>query len=116
MVRTIVSVYIKAQLTLSLKRNIDVLEHLHRVRPAALLLRVEEDVALLGHAPLDHLEQHRAERRLHVRADPDEEPVVELHARRAHRADARARADRDAAAVQVAEVRQTRELEAEAEA
>ena len=97
-------------LTLSLERDVDILEHLHRVRTAPLLLGVEQDVALLRDRALDHVEEHGPERALHVRADPDQEPVVELHRRREHRADAGARADRDAAPEEVREVGQPGEL------
>ena len=99
-----------ASLTLSLERDINLLEHLHRVRAAALLFGVVQDVALLRDGALDHVEEHGSERALHVRTDPDQEPVVELHCRREHRADAGARADRDAAPEEVREVGQPGEL------
>ena len=66
--------------TLSLERHIHILEHRHRIRAAPFLLGVEEDVALLGDRAVDHVEEDRAEALLHVGADPDEEPVVELDA------------------------------------
>ena len=96
--------------TLSLERDVDILEHLHRVRTAPLLLGVEQNVALLRDRALDHVEQDGAERLLHVGADPDEEPVVELHAGGKDGADAGTGADGDAAAVEMAEVGETCEL------
>ena len=99
-----------ASLTLSLERDIDLLEHLHRVRAAALLFGVVQDVALLRDGALDHVEEHGSERALHVRTDPDQEPVVELHAGREHSTDTRTCADGDTAVVKVGEVRETSEL------
>ena len=97
-------------LTLSLERVVDVPEHLHRVRATALLLSVVKNVALLGNRAVDHVEEDRAERLLHVRTDPDEEPVVELDAGGEDGADARAGADGDAAAVEMSEVGETGKL------
>ena len=94
-------------LTFSLELDIHLLEHLHRVRAAALLLGVEQDVALLRNLALDHVEQDGAEGLLHVRADPDEEPVVELQAGGEHSADTGASADGDTATVEMAEVGET---------
>ena len=96
--------------TFGLKRDIHFLEHLHRIRTSAFLLRVEQDASFLGHAPSDDVEQDRPERLLHVRADPDEEPVVKLSAGGEHRADTRAGADCDAAAVEVCKVGQAGKL------
>ena len=101
----------KRKLTLSLERDIHILQHLHRIRAASLLLSVEEDVALLRDRALDHVEQDGAERLLHVGADPDEEPVVELETGGEDGADTRAGADGDAAAVEMAEVGKASELE-----
>ena len=97
-------------LTLSFEGDVNVLQHLHGVWPAALLLGVEEDVALLGDGAMDHVEEDGTERLLHVRADPDQEPVVELCAGGKYSTDTGTRADGDAAAVQVAKVGQTGEL------
>ena len=97
-------------LTLGLEGDVDVLEHLHRVRTAALLLGVEEDVPLLGDRAVDHVEEHGAEGLLHVGADPDEEPVVELYTGGEDSADTGAGADGDAAAVQVRQVGQASKL------
>lgn len=97
-------------LTLGLERDIDLLQHLHRVGAAAFLLGIIQDIALLRDGLLDHIEEHGSERALHVRTDPDQEPVVELHARREHGTDTRTRADGDTAAVEVSEVRKSSEL------
>ena len=66
-------------LTLGLEGDVDLLEHLHGVRTAALLLSVEEDVALLRHTAVDHIKEDGTERLFHVRTDPNQEPIVELH-------------------------------------
>lgn len=96
--------------TLSLEGNVDIFEHLHGVGAAAFLLGVEEDVALFWDPAMDHVEEDRPEGLLHIRPDPDEEPVVELQAGREHSTDSRAGADRNAAPVKMAEVRETSEL------
>lgn len=67
------------RLTFSFECDIDILQHLHRVRAATLLLCIEENVALLGNRAVDHIEEDGAEALLHVRTNPDQEPVVELH-------------------------------------
>ena len=95
---------------LRLERHVDLLEHLHRVWPAALLLGVVEDVALLRDRALDHVEEDGAEGFFHVGSDPDEEPVVELHGRREHSANTRTGADGDTAAVEMGEVGQAGKL------
>ena len=67
------------ELTLSLEGDVNVLEHLHGIRTTALLFGIEEDVALLGHSAGDHVKEDGSESLLHVGADPNQEPVVELH-------------------------------------
>lgn len=101
---------VEVVLTLGLEGDVDVLEHLHGVRATALLLGVEEDVALLGHGAVDHVEEDGAEGLLHVRADPDQEPVVELDSRGQHSTDTGARADGNATLEEVGEVWKTGEL------
>ena len=96
--------------TLSPKRHIDILQHLHRIGPATLFLRVKDHKALLRDLAVDDVEEDRAEGVLHVGADPDEEPVVELSAGGEDSADAGAGADGDTAAVEVAEVGETGKL------
>jgi hypothetical protein len=91
-------------LTLCLKGLVYILEHLDRVRTTTFLLGVEHNVAFLGDPALDDVKQDRAKRLLHVGADPDEEPVVELGAGGEHGADARAGADTDALLIEVGEV------------
>lgn len=54
---------------------------------------------------MDHVEQYRPESLFHVRTNPDEEPVVELYAGGKDSANTRARADGNAAAEEVCEVR-----------
>lgn len=92
------------KLTLSLEGDVDILEHLHCVWAAALLLGIKEYVALLGDLAVDHIEENGAKGLLHIRADPDQEPVFELHRSGAHGTDTRTSADNDAAAVEMAEV------------
>ena len=101
---------IRIEHTLSSEGDIDLLEHFHGVGSTSLLLGVEEDVALLGDRLRDHLKENRTEGLLHVRTDPDEEPVVELDAGREHCANTRTGADGDTTAVKVGEVGQTGEL------
>lgn len=96
--------------TLGFEGDIDLLEHLHGVWPASLLLSVEEDVALLRHSAMDHVKEDGPKRLLHVGADPDQEPIVELHGGGEDRPDARASADGDASAEEVGKVRKTSEL------
>ena len=62
--------------TLSSEGDIYFLEHFHGVRTTTLLLGIEEDISLLRHRKVDHVEEDRAESLLHVRTDPNEEPVV----------------------------------------
>lgn len=95
---------------LSLECLVDVFKHLYGVRTASLLLGVEDDVALLGDAAFDHVKEDAAERLLHVGADPDEVPVIELDAGREDRPDAGSGTDADALLVEVREVGQTGEL------
>ena len=97
--------------TLSVPVLVNLLENLHRVWTASFLLGIEQNVALLRDLALDHVEQNGSKGFLHVGADPDEEPVVELDAGGKHGADARARADGNTTAVQVREVRETSELD-----
>ena len=60
--------------------------------------------------PVNQPRDGRAERLLLVRADPDEEPVVELYTGGEDSADTGAGADGDAAAVQVRQVGQASKL------
>ena len=96
--------------TFSIKRHVDVLQHLHRIRPPPFLLRVEEDVPLLRYAPLDHIEQHRPKGLLRVRPNPDEEPVIELDCGGEYSSDTGSSADGDTTTEEVSEVRKTSEL------
>lgn len=59
---------------------------------------------------MDHVEEDGSESLLHVRADPDKEPVVELHGGGEDGTDTRARADGDAATEEMREVGQTGKL------
>ena len=74
-----------------------ILEELHCIRAAAALLRVPQDHALRLDMIMDEGGDGGAECALLVGADPDEEPILALDAGRERRADARARADADAA-------------------
>ena len=96
--------------TFSLERYINIFQHPHRIRSPALLLGVKQDIPLLRDASPDHVKEHRAEGLLHIRADPDEEPVVELHGGGEDGTDTGARADGNAATEEVSEVRETGEL------
>lgn len=75
-------------LTLGLEGDVYLLEHLHGVRTTALLFSVEEDVALLRHSAVDHIEEDGTERLFRVRTDPNQEPIVELHGSGQYGADA----------------------------
>ena len=50
---------------------------------------------------MNHVKERGAERVLHVGADPDEEPAVELHTGGEYSTNTRARTDRDTATIQV---------------
>lgn len=99
------------RLTFSLECDVDILQHLHRVRAATLLLGIEKNVALLGDRAVDHVEEDGAEALLHVRANPDQEPVVELHGGGQDGADTGTRADGNTATEEVGQVRKTSELD-----
>lgn len=99
------------KLTLSLESDVDILEHLHGVRTTALLLGVEQNVTLLGHSAGDHVEENGSEGLLHVRADPDEEPVVQLHGSGENSSNTRSSADSNTTAVEMREVEETGELQ-----
>lgn len=62
---------------------------------------------------MDHVEEDGAESLLHVRADPDKEPVIELHGGGEDGADTGARADGDAATEEMREVGQAGKLRCE---
>ena len=74
-----------------------ILQQLHRVGPAASLLRVPEDHALGLDVLLDEARDGGAEGAFLVGSDPDEEPVGGLDAGGERGADACAGADADAA-------------------
>ena len=96
--------------TFSLKSVIDIAEHLHDIWPATLVLGVEEDVPVARNIAVDDIEEDRTKGIFQVGANPDQEPVIELHAGRQHRTDAGPGADADPTAEKVREKRETREL------
>lgn len=67
--------------TFCLESDIYILEHFHSVWSAAFLFRIEEDITLLRNSTLDHIKEYRPKGLLHIRTNPNEEPVIELHAR-----------------------------------
>ena len=96
--------------TLCFKGLVDILEHLDSVWAATFLLGVEEDVSFFGYCAVDHVEEHRTESLLHVRADPDQEPIVKLYGGGQNSTNTGARTDGNATAEEVGEVRETGEL------
>lgn len=59
---------------------------------------------------MNHVKENWSEAFLHVRADPNQEPVVELHSGGEHCADTRTGADGNAAAEEVGQIGKTSEL------
>ena len=59
---------------------------------------------------MDHVEEHGTEALLHVRADPDQEPIVKLYGGGQNSTNTGARTDGNATAEEVGEIRETSEL------